>query len=193
MLMDKNDKDIIDKLRSERVSVRSGAIEQVYVKHYPLIRAYVLKNNGSTSDAEDIFQDAMIVTYAKVRNRDFELTCALQTYIYSVCRNLWLNRLKEKNRFSDFMNEGSYVSVAEENFDPLIVEEKHERIKKLFAQIDEKCQKVLHLYYFHRLSMKSIAKEMGFANEQVSKNKKSRCLKKLKALVLNTSKDNSYG
>ena len=191
--MGDNDIDVIGDVRSEDLAVRSLAIERIYVKFYPYIKNFILKNNGSLADAEDVYQDAMIVIYSKLRNKDFVLSCALKTYVFSICRNLWMSKLKEKKRFVDFVSDGTYISISQDDFLPLEVEEKQKKLKRLFSQIDEKCQRVLHLFYFHRLSMKTIAQELGLANEQVAKNKKSRCLKRLKAVAFKTPYKEPYG
>ena len=58
----------------------------------------VLKNNGSEDDAKDIFQEAVIVLYNKVQTGNFELSSKLNTFLYSVCRRLWLKRLNHQSR-----------------------------------------------------------------------------------------------
>ena len=54
---------------------------------------------------------------------------------------------------------------------------------KLLESLGKDCKRVLVLYYYERLKMKEIAGIMNFANDQVAKNKKSSCLKKLKSIV----------
>ncbi len=75
------------------------SIERIYRDNYTMIQSLILNNNGSTDDAADIFQEAMIVLFEKSRNVDFELNCLLKTYIYSVCRRLWLKKLQQIQRF----------------------------------------------------------------------------------------------
>ncbi len=191
--MGDNDTDVIGEVRSEDLAVRSRAIEKIYVKYYPFIKTFILKNNGSLTDAEDVYQDAMIVLYAKLRDKNFELSCTLKTYVFSICRNLWMSKLKERKRFDDFVKDGAYISISQDDFRPLEIEEKQKKLKRLFSQIGENCQRVLHLFYFHRLSMNAIAQELGLANEQVAKNKKSRCLKKLKAIAFKMPYKEPYG
>ena len=103
--------------------------------------------------------------------------------------------MKENNfeTFDDFVKDGAYISISQDDFRPLEIEEKQKKLKRLFSQIGENCQRVLHLFYFHRLSMNAIAQELGLANEQVAKNKKSRCLKKLKAIAFKMPYKEPYG
>ncbi len=55
------------------------AIETIYKDHYNMVQAMVVKNNGTIDDAKDIFQEAMIVLYEKVRSDSFELSCQIKT------------------------------------------------------------------------------------------------------------------
>ncbi|HMP88352.1 MAG TPA: sigma factor, partial [Lacibacter sp.] len=72
-----------------------AAIESLYLQHYGMIQAFVVNNNGSSDDARDIFQEAMILLYEKAQDPAFELNCKIKTYLYSVCRRLWLKRLQQ--------------------------------------------------------------------------------------------------
>jgi RNA polymerase sigma factor (sigma-70 family) len=98
------------------------AIESVYKENYALIQHFVVSNNGSEDDARDIFQEAMMVLYEKSRQEDFELTCQIRTYLYSVCRRLWLKKLQHNRR----------IESQVENFDRIVpVEEDIEEHEKL--------------------------------------------------------------
>ena len=49
--------------------------------------------------------------------------------------------------------------------------------------LGENCKKILLLFYYENRSMKEILAELPYENEQVVRNKKSKCLKKLETLV----------
>ena len=65
-----------------------------------MVQILVINNNGSADEAKDIFQEAIIVLYEKVRSGVFELNCQIKTYVYSVSERLWLKRLQQLNRYS---------------------------------------------------------------------------------------------
>jgi predicted DNA-binding protein YlxM (UPF0122 family) len=56
-------------------------------------------------------------------------------------------------------------------------------VKKYLNEQCEDCKKVLELYYFKDLDMKTIAEEMGYKNADVAKKKKYECFKKLAEMV----------
>jgi RNA polymerase sigma factor (sigma-70 family) len=91
------------------------AIETLYKEHFGMVQAFILNNNGSSDDARDVFQEAMIVLYEKASSGSFELTAQIKTYIYSVCRRLWLKRLQQMQRFgAPVENLAETVQVEEE-------------------------------------------------------------------------------
>src|SRR5438105_1297170 len=79
-----------------------------------MVQSLVINNNGTTDDAKDIFQEAMIVLYEKARSGTFELNCQIKTYVYSVCRRLWLKKLQQANRFLEMGEIESMVSVDDD-------------------------------------------------------------------------------
>src|SRR4051794_2906221 len=63
---------------------------------------------------KDIYHDALIVLFEKARPGAFRLTCSLQTYLNSVCRNQLLNVLRRDARTKP-LNEGSEGNEASEH------------------------------------------------------------------------------
>ncbi|MDB5197511.1 MAG: sigma-70 family polymerase sigma factor, partial [Flaviaesturariibacter sp.] len=90
------------------------AIETIYKENYNVVQALVVNNSGTTDDAKDIFQEALIVLYEKVKTGSFELNCQIKTYVYSVSRRLWLKRLMYQNRFSIGEADEETVAVEED-------------------------------------------------------------------------------
>lgn len=179
-----SEESILESLRSENQALHSQVLKNLYRECFPVIAQYIRKNSGSIDDAADVFQDAMVVFYEKVRTESFELNCSIQTYLYSVARNLWYNRLRAKKREVELNEEvHDYIAIEPQRLEVLIESEQDSLLVQLLERLGADCQRILRLYYFDRLRMKQIAPRMGFANEQVAKNKKSTCLKRLKNML----------
>jgi RNA polymerase sigma factor (sigma-70 family) len=161
----------------------SRAVETIYKDNYGVIQAFIIQNNGSYDDARDIFQEAMLVLFEKSKTAEFSLTCQIKTYLYSICRRLWLKRLQHQNR---------YVAPAEGFEEVVPVEEEIEQKEKLdddFALMDaamkslgEPCKSLLEAYYIHKKQMVEIADDFGYTNADNAKNQKYKCLMRLKKL-----------
>jgi RNA polymerase sigma factor (sigma-70 family) len=160
-----------------------NSIEAIYRENYGAIQSFVLNNNGSTEEARDIFQEAMIVLYEKSRSPTFILTCQIKTYLYSICRRLWLKRLQQLSRYTaqvDSLEET--VPVDEEIED----HEKHNEdfilMENAMAKIGEPCKSLLDAYYIQKKSMQDIAGDFGYTNADNAKTQKYKCLLRLKKL-----------
>jgi len=161
----------------------SRAVETIYKENFSVILALVTNNNGTADDARDIFQEAMIALYEKAQSTSFVLTCKIQTYLYSVCRRLWLKKLQQNGRYL-YQVEGMSETIAvEEDL------EEHERKNAEFAIMDralsslgEPCKSLLEAYYLQKKDMQQIAKEFKYTNADNAKNQKYKCLMRLKKL-----------
>ena len=165
------------------------AIETIYKDNYNMIQALVINNNGSTEDAKDIFQEAMIVLYEKVQSGSFELNCQLKTFVYSVSRRIWLKRLMLQNRFSVSDGHEEMISVDDE------VEEHEKRntefimMEKAMNGLGEPCKSLLEAFYMQKKSMQEIALNFGYTNAENAKNQKYKCLMRLKKLFFSQYKN----
>ena len=93
------------------------AIDTIYKNNFGMIQAFILNNNGTYDDARDIFQEAMIVLFEKARTESFELSSQIKTYIYSVCRRLWLKRLTQMRRYSGNLENMEETVPVEEDLE----------------------------------------------------------------------------
>jgi len=92
-----------------------SVLKRLYIAYFPMVLQLIINNSGNEDDAKDIYQEAIIVLYNKVKTGDFELSSKLKTYIYSVCRRLWLKRLTQMNRYGgDIKDFQDYLSVDDE-------------------------------------------------------------------------------
>lgn len=161
----------------------NASLEKVYKENFGLIQNFVLNNNGSYDDARDIFQEGVLVLYEKSKQADFVLTCKIKTFLYSVCRRLWLKKLQQNSRFGVPIEQMEEVVPVEE-----LMEEK-EQLDMNFALMDstlkslgEPCKSLLEAYYFEKKQMAEIAGQFGYTNADNAKNQKYKCLMRLKKL-----------
>jgi RNA polymerase sigma factor (sigma-70 family) len=167
------------------------AVETIYKENFGLIQALVLNNNGSAEDAKDIFQEAMIVLYQKAQSADFELNCQLKTFVYSVCRRLWLKRLVHQNRYSLYENHDDFVLVDEEIVDHEQKTAEFNLMEKAMTRLGEPCKSLLEAFYMQKKGMQEIAADFGYTNADNAKTQKYKCLARLKKLFFSQYKNGS--
>lgn len=183
-MQSKKDGELLELLRGPDEPTRDLALGEVYRRSYSMIERMILSNNGSVADAEDIFHDGLISFYKQAQN-GLELTCAIKTYLYSVCRNLWLKRLRKAGR-SDRL-EDQHKEIVELDNDPeafLVVDECASMLAEQLQKLGGDCKKIIVYAYFDQYKADEIAKLMEYATPQVARNKKSSCLKRFREMVL---------
>lgn len=179
------DTDIINGLQSDQQRMQDRAFRAMYQQYFAMIEQLVLKNSGKAEDAADVFQDGLIALFRKCREPGFTLTASLKTFTYAICRNIWLMRLRKLKRETQLTEvHQETVGVDASVFEFLEDNDRNQLVARGLQALGEDCRKVLSLYYFEKTRMKVIAQIMGYTNEQVAKNKKSRCMKKLREWVM---------
>ncbi|HTX88236.1 MAG TPA: sigma-70 family RNA polymerase sigma factor [Bacteroidales bacterium] len=165
---------------------RADCIRFLYREYFPLAKSFVTKNSGSYEDAEDVFQDGIMVLFQKSCEGDLILKCSLKTYFYSICRNIWLQRLDRKWRL---LYQDNLVHESDPSYDPDplgIDEEKLERTRIYqhhFLSLPEDCQKILMLF-LKKVPFREIASMLGFRDDQAVKTRKYLCKNMLRKRIL---------
>ncbi|KAB2867139.1 MAG: sigma-70 family RNA polymerase sigma factor [Bacteroidales bacterium] len=160
---------MIECLRSRQ----SHVVRYLSDRYLPMIRLLIYKAGGTPEDAKDIFQDGLIIMIEKIDSNDFVLTCKFKTFLYSVCRNLWLSVLEKRRAAANYLNrkldEEITIDFAEE-YDNKVYQD---LIVNIYESLDPVCQQILKLYW-EEYSPKEIAEKLGYTYGYVRK-KKSEC------------------
>jgi len=171
--------------------IRTGdetALVQLYRSNRKSITAFLLRNNGTADDAEDMLQEALVILWERVRAGRHEYSARLSTFIFATVRNLWLRRLARKRRESPAAHpEDDFADGSLSTLDQMIDEERTESVRSALEALGEPCRTLLLLFYWEELSMEDIARRLGFANADTAKSKKYQCKKSLKDLLMNRS------
>ncbi len=167
------------------VAIRQGSsssfIEEVYL-YYPVVKSFVIKNSGNEEEAKDVFQEALVVFYEQAKNPKFQLTCKATTYVFSIAKNLWHSRLREKGKQIQSEVENT-VDVATEVNDYQEEEKLYSYLDKVILQLNEKCQTLFKHFYFLKKSMREIARDLNFSSENAAKTQKYKCIERAKKLA----------
>jgi len=159
------------------------AVETIYRENFSVIQSFLLNNNGSIDDARDIFQEAMVVLYEKSNDINFSLNCQIRTYLYSVCRRLWLKKLQHQSKYTTQVESLEEIIPVE---DEIEAHEKRDNdftlMEHAMGKIGEPCKSLLDAFYIQKKSMQDIAANFGYTNADNAKTQKYKCLVRLKKL-----------
>ncbi len=159
------------------------AIETIYKDNFTMVQSYILNNNGSYDDARDVFQEAMIALYEKAQSESFVLTCKINTYVYSICRRLWLKRLQQLGRYSNQVDGLEETVQVEEDLE---IHEKRNTdfaiMERALQSLGEPCRSLIEGFYIKKMDMLALSKTFGYTNADNAKTQKYKCLMRLKKL-----------
>ena len=171
------DQKIIELIRLQK---NDRALVALY-KNFPAVKKMILSKGGHASDAEDIFQEGLIILCTKVKDPGFVLTAQLSTYLFSVCRFLWKDELK-KRKDHQVLDFDTGLNAAEEQAlkDHTEEDAQIKLAEKVINELGQRCREVLVLFYSGQLKLKAIAAKMGYNSENTAKNQKYKCLEAAK-------------
>ncbi len=165
------DQDLLDELKMGR----EGAFKALYRDHFGMIRYLVVKNSGTEDDAADVFQEGLLALHDTVRKPGFKLSASLKTFLYSICRNIWLKKLRTRGR-DKLIDFEKPIQLPEVESEPDPTERQLVILHQCLAQIGEACKAILERYYYLDQSMEEIAQALGYSNADTVKTQKYKCL-----------------
>lgn len=161
-------------------------LKELYTTNYPKVEALVLKNNGSVAHAKDIYQEAFVVVWTHIKHNKFipQNDSALQGYLYRICKNKWTDVLRSKS-FKDVrpLNTDTLRVVKEDDTYKETEDKKLKKTMAAFENLGQPCKQLLKTFYFEKKSLKEISEALNI-EESTARNKKYRCMQKLRAVVL---------
>lgn len=157
------------------------AIKSVYQIGYHHCKWAILNQEGTDSDAKDVFQQAVFSLLERVRQPDFEIN-NLKAYLFQSCRYIWLKEKKERRSTQLVERFPTDIPDEDEIGLKVIKEGRIETMYKALDQLEENCRTLLDLTYFEKQRDKEIAVTMKYKLNFV-RVKRKRCLDHLRQLI----------
>jgi RNA polymerase sigma factor (sigma-70 family) len=159
--------------------------EYIYKKCFPIVQNNILLNSGTVEDARDIFNDAILIVYRKLEKEQMVLNCNFCSFIYSICKNLWLKFLERKkvnyrylNSYENRPSQINGIGFVEEMED----QEQYCLMYKYIGRLDEKCKNIL-LMYFAEKSCSEMSAKLDISNSDLVRKLKYKCKEKLAKMI----------
>ena len=173
-------KRVIDGILSGNQKIFNDLYEYEFSKVVNLI----IRHSGNVENAKDIFQDAIIILIEKVYSNKLDLTCSMKTYLYSICKYLWMDQVRQNKRVMQMIKlfDKEYITNDISIYfhsTPGIFENVNSEINKL----GDPCQQLLECYYYKQMSWEEIAIKLGYASAASARNQKYKCLERIRSKV----------
>ncbi len=176
--------DILIDLRTEN----NFTFGKLYKDNFYKISKFVQNNNGNEADAEDLFQDAMMVLVEKLRQDQFQLTASIDTYVYAICKNLWFKKLRNRN-FEQSVDEIQTTSFLNSIADSIENEKSYlEKLKGYLLKITDHCNRLIHDIFFKEKAIEQIQQEYGYSTKHNAQNQKHKCVEQIRKVKVQEEK-----
>ncbi|WP_299207868.1 sigma-70 family RNA polymerase sigma factor [uncultured Dokdonia sp.] len=171
---------------------RPEALRDIYLAHRKAFLRYAKKYPITTSMAEDVYQDAIIILRDNARQGKLDnLKSELRTYLFSIGKYLIYSQLRAQQKvhlvedFSEMYQEQTLMTDIVEA--TMHTDEQRDQMQLALEKLGGKCREILYLFYYRGFSLEEIVEKLDYSNKDVAKSQKSRCLKSLKTLVQSPS------
>lgn len=164
------------------------ALHYLYKRYFRLLQHYVLSNQGSEVEAEDLVQEVMISFVDLVQQGKYRGEASVKSLLFTLARNHWISMLRKRGtdiaRDEWFENERDIVE--RDMSEQMMSLEAQQTMATLFDRLGDACRKILTLFYYQNLSMKEILAQTDYSSEPILRNKKHKCLKDMVDYIRST-------
>lgn len=172
------DQDIIDQIINGDLE---RGIRTLYRICFDEVLTDIEYSGGNREDGADVFQEALLVLVKKIQGGQYRPESSLKTFLKAIARNIWMAEQRTRGRRK--IREKEYMSDASASEGPKLWRSAGKEFSELLNNIGETCKQLLMGYYFEDIDVKTLSMTFRFKSEQVLRNRKTICMKKLKTLV----------
>lgn len=164
---------------------RNKAWEYIYKAWRGYYLSPVLRAGGDPDQVDGLLGGVVMDVEKQVLKEDFELRAAsLRTYFTEGILRAWARarEVAQRHQTAELDTQTYATGQRESVEEEFIRQERIQRLDALLDQLGEKCKTIL-MRFARGYSMREIAEELGFENEQSAKNAKGKCHRKLLELT----------
>jgi len=164
------------------------AVTALYKLYHAILTKWILSRGGLEADAEDVFQEALVVLFEKAKSPEFCLTCKLSTYLFAVSKRIWFRKMEQAGIYHPLAAEedgdldfagGTYDSDLEQHMEK---EKQYALLAKALDRLGAPCSALLKAFYEEKRNMQEIAELFRYTNAENAKTQKYKCLTRLRKL-----------
>lgn len=157
-------------------------IRLLYKTLFPKFASWVSKNNGSYSEAEEVFHNGLYQLIARAKVSGVEIKTSFEAYIFTVSKNLWYKELNKRKK--EVRNEGVFELKAkdEDHLASIIDQERWELFEEMLERLSDNCRQLLK-DYFNKVPYNEIVRKFSYASENTAFQRIFKCKKRLTELI----------
>jgi DNA-directed RNA polymerase specialized sigma24 family protein len=157
------------------IELRETFFMALYKKAFPAVARYIARMGGSMEEAQDLFQDALVIYYEKITSAQAELIVSENAYLLGISKRLWLQRYRAMSK-NQPLNDFEMEAVADE-------QPATGKLMHYLETAGKKCMDLLKAYYYDHLPVADVAALFGYSGTHSATVAKYKCLEKVRETV----------
>jgi DNA-directed RNA polymerase specialized sigma24 family protein len=151
---------------------------ELYESAFPVVARFVAKHGGSFDDAQDIFQDALIIYHEK-QQKDLAISESEEAYIFGIAKHLWIKKFKHDRKLVSLNDMERTIEIPPDYFPSISTS----KLLSFLEGVGEKCLNLLSTFYLNEKKIPEITKAFKFRSEHSTSVQKFKCIEKLREAV----------
>ncbi len=107
-----SDKTILNGIKNRKDSV----LEYLYKDYFPQVLRIVVKNGGVEQDARDLFQEALIIIFNRLRKDELKIESSFHNYFIVLCRFIWFRQNNIKTGYGSSRVDEDKLYASDDTF-----------------------------------------------------------------------------
>ena len=165
--------------RLSTAEMREAFFMALYKKAFPAVARYVARMGGSIEEAQDIFQDALVVYYEKASSLHAGAIANEKAFVLGISKRLWLQHYKANSKNQPLDDLDTPVTTDEQPASG--------KLLRYLETAGKKCMELLKAYYYDDVAASDAAILFGYGGVHSATVAKYKCLEKVRETVKQNS------
>ena len=172
--------DLIAKIRAHGAS----ELEPLYIEYRSEFVGWLKKRHSiESSEGKEIYQQAILTLYENViSGRLTHFSSSIKTYLFAVGKNKVME-WQRKNKGQIYVDHDFELMEDDDNL-AITRDADLTIIENAFSSLGNPCEELLKRFYYDQWSIDQITQVFGYKNSDTTKNRKYKCLQRLKKLCI---------
>jgi RNA polymerase sigma factor (sigma-70 family) len=174
-----SDKNLLSGIKNRKAEI----LEYLYREYFPQVERIVLKHEGDEQDARDLFQEALVIIFTRLKEGDLVINSSFHNYFIVLCRFIWFRQKGIKNSYGsmeepeDSSNRKTLAagivndSPGDSEYQEYLTNQNEKIFQRHYRKLPGDCKRVLKMY-FRKKSFREIAIRMKYSTEDYARRKK---------------------
>ena len=162
---------------------REVYFKKLYERNFPIVAKLVRSMGGDLNDAQDIFQDTLVVFYEKVMSDQVEVKSSANAYLLGISKHLWYQKTRRQYPLVPLTDMEKAIEVPEDYVQEDRKLAKKKGLIRLMEKAGQKCLQLLHAFYFQGWTLDELRTNFGYSTIRSATVQKHKCLEKVRKVV----------